>query len=52
MRSDYHSAQNTSDQVNIQYPLINLYHNQLGIVDWGGFGHGVNSDGIRNVGAI
>ena len=22
------------------------------IVDWGGFGHGVNSDGIRNVGAI
>ena len=22
------------------------------IVDWGGFGHGVNSDSIRNVGAI
>ena len=24
----------------------------LSIVDWGGFGHGVNSDSIRNGGAI
>ena len=29
------------------YPTLPYY-----IVDWGGFGHGVNSDGIRNVGAI
>ena len=24
----------------------------VSIVDWGGFGHGVNSDSIRNGGAI